>query len=85
MQQSLLEVNKVDIKAGGGGGWSVVRDGSSSIMTAEEAEKRLAAELALAETPEERREREKRAQEEADKIKVSPSSIMFLVQAVYVY
>jgi len=85
VQQSLLEVNKVDIKAGGGGGWSVVRDGSSSIMTAEEAEKRLAAELALAETPEERREREKRAQEEADKIKVSPSSIIFLVQAVYVY
>jgi hypothetical protein len=81
VQQSLLEVNKVDMKAGGGVGWSVVRDGSSSIMTAEEAEKRLAAELALAETPEERREREKRAQEalrraqeEADKIKVYPSS-----------
>ena len=61
VQQSLLEVNKVDMKAGGGGDWSVVEDGSSSIMTAEEAEKRLAAELALAETPEERREREKRA------------------------
>ena len=85
VQQSLLEVNKVDMKAGGGGDWSVVEDGSSSIMTAEEAAKRRAAEIALAETPEERREREKRAQEEADKIKVSPSSIIFLVQAVYVY
>ena len=81
VQQSLLEVKKVDIKAGGGVGWSVVEDGSSSIMTAEEAEKRLAAELALAETPQERREREeraqealRRAQEEADKIKVYPSS-----------
>ena len=61
-------------------------------MTAEEAAKRRAAEIALAETPQERREREKRAQEalrraqeEADKIKVSPSSIIFLVNAVYVY
>ena len=87
VHQSLLEVNKVDMKAESGGGWSVVKDGSNSIMTAEEAEKRLAAEIGLAETPEERREREKRVQEalraqkEADKIKVYPSSNIFLANA----
>ena len=56
MQQNLLEVRKVDVQ-GDERGWSVLGDGGSSIPTAAEAAKRRAAEIALAETPEEREAR----------------------------
>mmetsp|Transcript_54462 Transcript_54462/g.88213 ORF Transcript_54462/g.88213 Transcript_54462/m.88213 type:complete len:1184 (+) Transcript_54462:4197-7748(+) len=54
VQQSLLEIDKVDINTSAGGGWCVVEDGSNSIMNAEEAQTRLAAQIALQETPQDR-------------------------------
>jgi hypothetical protein len=47
VKQSLLEVNKVDMETKCEGGWSVVE--GTLIMKAEEAEKRLAAEIAVKE------------------------------------
>ena len=58
VQQSLLEVDKVDINTSAGGGWCVVADGSRSIMSAEEAQRRVAAQMALDETPVERQQRQ---------------------------
>ena len=44
-----------------GGRWAVVDDlGKSVVMSADEAQKRLAAEIAIKETPEERRVREEK-------------------------
>ena len=47
VEQSLLEVNRVDMESNDRGGWDVVEDVHRSIMTAEEAQMRLAAEIAL--------------------------------------
>ena len=59
VQQTLLEVNKTDMKVDSDGrSWALVEVGSRAIMKVEEAQKRLAAEIALKETPEERRLRE---------------------------
>ena len=61
VQQTLLEVKKTDMKVDGDGrSWAIVEDGSGAIMKGEEARKRVAAEIALQETPEERRLREER-------------------------
>ena len=66
VQQTLLEVNKPDMKLDSDGrSWAIVEDGSGAIMKVEEAQKRLAAEIALQETPEERRLREERRQKAA--------------------
>ena len=63
VQQTLLEVNKTDMKVDGDGrSWAKVDGDSGAIMKVEEAQKRLAAEIALQETPEERRLREERRQ-----------------------
>ena len=61
VQQNLLEVQKVDMRAQGGASWLVVEDGGSAMLTAAEAAKRRAAEIALAETPEERQARQEAA------------------------
>jgi hypothetical protein len=67
VQQTLLEVNKTDMKVDSDGrSWAKVEDGSGAIMKVEEAQKRLAAEIALKETPEERRLREERRQQMMD-------------------
>jgi hypothetical protein len=68
VQQTLLEVNKTDMKVDGDGrSWAKVDGDSGAIMKVEEAQKRAAAEIALKETPEERRLREERRREKAER------------------
>jgi hypothetical protein len=63
VQQTLLEVNKTDMKVDcDGRSWAKVEHGSGAIMKVEEAQKRAAAEIALQETPEETRLRVERRQ-----------------------